>query len=594
MATNAQLELPNDDDAFWVPANMVESEDSFACTLKAIDAAIAYHNSAAARLKARRNAMMPVSRLPSEVLAYIFHWYIRIVTGDQPDPTRLALLREVCRSWDEVVMSSAALWSRISVTEYSTLKATQTWLARSKEALLDIEIFSADSPTRPEDRNTVKVVMPHIRRARTLSLEMSDETYDDVADVIPSRAPYLQTLEILAPYSYNRLVRGGLTFLACCEMPCLLHLSLKGYHHTPVLFPPSITHLQLSPFYTQRHELPTVIQTIATLTSLECLTLDLETTFTSSPHAVQALAVSCSLPRLKKIDLSINVENTISTLLDCFVVPSFARIRLRNDISLGESVTALASSLSAKLKTSIVDAEDKYAVEKMFIKIGSIAFFKRMDGEDRAPISADTILPHLEISCIRAGPRILQICDQLPLRDVIHLSVDTYYKPWLSLVQTFHNIETLEIGGRPAAVMSPKDIITLLRIDTMTNQQNGRAFEGETESLPLNAAAAATTIHSTLPKLKRIILIGINFYDVRESNGGLASTWFINGLRAVLRSRHREGAKVEEMEIKECFHVNEADIEWLRRTVAVDWDGKVQTPPTLNSDDESVYMSDED
>lgn len=90
----------------------------------------------------------PVRRLPDEIL---FHIFQKLLGGRQ---TLLLRLMLVCRKWHGVVSSYPALWAHISILYRSWnfnflrpgqhLKKVTTFLTRSREVLLDIDIQVSD------------------------------------------------------------------------------------------------------------------------------------------------------------------------------------------------------------------------------------------------------------------------------------------------------------------------------------------------------------------------------------------------------------------------------------------------------------------
>ncbi|KAI0041978.1 hypothetical protein FA95DRAFT_1639067, partial [Auriscalpium vulgare] len=84
-----------------------------------------------------RNTYSPTSRLPPEVLAYVFEWLILVSPADVEG--RLGWIESVthvCRSWREVALGRPALWRRISFT--IGLEWAKEMLARAKSAPLVI------------------------------------------------------------------------------------------------------------------------------------------------------------------------------------------------------------------------------------------------------------------------------------------------------------------------------------------------------------------------------------------------------------------------------------------------------------------------
>src|ERR1700733_8430654 len=103
---------------------------------KGIDAAREFARS----LLTRRNALVPISLLPPEILARVFHL---LVHEEWP----LAGLRNlgwikvthVCRHWRQIALDHSTLWGKIWGTPINA-KWISEMLARAKNAPLDIEL----------------------------------------------------------------------------------------------------------------------------------------------------------------------------------------------------------------------------------------------------------------------------------------------------------------------------------------------------------------------------------------------------------------------------------------------------------------------
>ncbi|KAH7873109.1 uncharacterized protein C8R40DRAFT_1198430 [Lentinula edodes] len=80
----------------------------------------------------------PIHRLPNELLASIF--VLGVLAIRDENPVMVPILMLVCHYWEEVVLDTPVLWSKISVSPYDSLEKARRKLSRSKPCPLDISI----------------------------------------------------------------------------------------------------------------------------------------------------------------------------------------------------------------------------------------------------------------------------------------------------------------------------------------------------------------------------------------------------------------------------------------------------------------------
>ncbi|KAI0277170.1 hypothetical protein BGY98DRAFT_900306, partial [Russula aff. rugulosa BPL654] len=90
-------------------------------------------------LLTRRNTLVPISVLPPEILARVFHLLVRKEPPFCGRRKNLGWIRvtHVCRHWRQVALGDSSLWSKISGMLANT-KWISEMLARAKNAPLDI------------------------------------------------------------------------------------------------------------------------------------------------------------------------------------------------------------------------------------------------------------------------------------------------------------------------------------------------------------------------------------------------------------------------------------------------------------------------
>ncbi|KAI0046919.1 hypothetical protein FA95DRAFT_1559590 [Auriscalpium vulgare] len=203
----------------------------------------------------RRNSLLPISRLPSEILGRVFSWLALI---DRPTRfevggafiSRLGWISatHVCRWWRDVALDHATLWGDISFTLGQ--KWVRTMFARSRLVPLSIDILSAYSPISrshwagfmtPLTDDLVRLILQHMHHTRRLLLDVFDAETETRALLsgMTFPAPMLEELALKLP----GLVRAELQvdFLGS-HAPKLRQFTHCG-EITSVIFPtPAIFH----------------------------------------------------------------------------------------------------------------------------------------------------------------------------------------------------------------------------------------------------------------------------------------------------------------------------------------------------------------
>jgi hypothetical protein len=110
---------------------------------QAIDAEIKSLEDSIRELKHRRNAVAPISSLPTEVIAVIFS-ILRLsdapLAGGKRDHLAWLRVTHVCHQWREIALNNPLFWSRINFTN-TTLAGAAEMLVRAKKAPLHLEAW---------------------------------------------------------------------------------------------------------------------------------------------------------------------------------------------------------------------------------------------------------------------------------------------------------------------------------------------------------------------------------------------------------------------------------------------------------------------
>ena len=145
-------------------------------------------------LLTRRNALAPISVLPPEVLARVFHALARLEPPCWSGIQYLGWIKatHVCVHWRQVALGDSSLWARISGTPTSR-EFVAEMLVRARNAPLDIDIdlIGTSNPALS------LLFTPHISRIRELRLHnLSTFHSDSVRGIYGQEALVLENFEL--------------------------------------------------------------------------------------------------------------------------------------------------------------------------------------------------------------------------------------------------------------------------------------------------------------------------------------------------------------------------------------------------------------
>ena len=177
-------------------------------------------------LLTRRNALAPISVLPPEVLARVFHALARLEPPCWSGIQYLGWIRatHVCVHWRQVALGDSSLWARISGVPTSK-EFVAEMLVRARNAPLDIDVDLAGT----SNPALSLLFAPHISRIRELRLHSLSKFHSDsVRGIYGQEAPVLEHFElgvsVAAPMVFGEL--GGVTLFKG-RAPKLRTLSLS-------------------------------------------------------------------------------------------------------------------------------------------------------------------------------------------------------------------------------------------------------------------------------------------------------------------------------------------------------------------------------
>ncbi|KAH9174524.1 hypothetical protein EDB89DRAFT_548562 [Lactarius sanguifluus] len=174
---------------------------------QAIDAEIKSLEASIQALKYRRNALAPISSLPTEVITTIFSFLhipvtlssFKFTLCEQPKRSeQLAWLRvaHVCRQWREIALNHPHLWSHVDFTVFSSAGAAEI-LFRAKRVPLYLE---ARVPFRLWDNSRFsalqKELQDHVSHISHLSISAEPFHLHRILKGLVLPAPILESLSL--------------------------------------------------------------------------------------------------------------------------------------------------------------------------------------------------------------------------------------------------------------------------------------------------------------------------------------------------------------------------------------------------------------
>ncbi|KAI0056098.1 hypothetical protein BV25DRAFT_1832555 [Artomyces pyxidatus] len=194
-----------------IPFDDLASKSSLSDTLQSFDDEESSMRRAMQSLRTRRNALIPISRLPPEILTRIFTINaaadipgIRDKTKTRP---RLGWITvtHVCRRWREMVLDLPILWAQLALPLGDKWAEEMVARAKSVPLVFDCLVDGGMYRLTTQARNLIVKLAP---RAKQLSLNTDDPHAAVLFPALKTSAPLLDKLEIGYTCRY-RIVESG-------------------------------------------------------------------------------------------------------------------------------------------------------------------------------------------------------------------------------------------------------------------------------------------------------------------------------------------------------------------------------------------------
>jgi hypothetical protein len=152
------------------------------------DSQIALLKASVVELQTHRNSLIPIARLPPEILVQVFTVFINRGSSEfsSGDMTWMRLAK-VCRHWHSLIMGTPTLWSFLL---FNNVKLTAEMLRRSRSSPLVVKA------EYPDSLEAVELALSHLSRVRVLHLNGSDEYFCRLFTFMNRPAPLLESFSL--------------------------------------------------------------------------------------------------------------------------------------------------------------------------------------------------------------------------------------------------------------------------------------------------------------------------------------------------------------------------------------------------------------
>ncbi|KAJ7260353.1 hypothetical protein B0H12DRAFT_381037 [Mycena haematopus] len=280
---------------------------------------MAWHYAQIAWLKAKRNAMAPISTLPNELMTRIFT--IFAVESDALFNLKWTKIIYVCRHWHALAQAAHPLWSFIDFSGGASADRLYEQITHSGAAPLSLKMTLYDGWY-------TDLILSHSERIRELELSgIAKHVYEVITKLPDHKFPMLSSLSLDPSYDREELpadfVQALPDVLFDGRLPSLRKLTLKS-----IAFP--------SP----------LLSDLTTISLSECTNL-----FTSLPPSFDDLLdMLNSSPRLSSLRLDLSNPPTPHQDYPVVDLPELDWLRLSGDVA---SCAALLDHLRFPPQTSI-------------------------------------------------------------------------------------------------------------------------------------------------------------------------------------------------------------------------------------------------
>ncbi|KAJ3526537.1 hypothetical protein NMY22_g10119 [Coprinellus aureogranulatus] len=506
-------------------------------------------------LKTCQNAIVPINRLPPEILSQIFH---HVQDLDEGDGSSLRVvfwvfITGICKHWRAVALNCNTLWAYLA---FPHPKFTELMLSRSGSAPLRIE-FDYESYTRFVD--VLRKALSQVERLHAVYISSGNSLLEDILPVSFASAPVMESLtidssELDLP---SALFDGGL--------PRLERLYLRGCRlsWTAIPFSATMTHLTLGGESLVEGGRPSVqgfIDALKQMPRLHNLTLFRYL----PPHSTGQASLSSSfapsqlkLDSLRRLELEEDTEAKLIGFFNLIQVPNVQSMHLRLvKWEVDESFRCFMRLLWSSWRNGGRSREGRPRVKEIGAAQYESTRISFLDGDIAKELN-------LRFQTYVGIPlyRFFMITSEFDFDDIQILSlcnVRVNHGRLVSMFGQYRNLQTVDLINNEAFTVP--DLLQFLRSIGHPLPENA---EGDGPQLRRTAPVQ-------FPGIVSISCAGLHF------GGGEERKRIVTALADALRERSKSST-LRQLRLARCWGLTEREYLWLCEPpipgLEVSWDG---------------------
>ena len=551
-----------------------------------------------------RNAHAPISSLPPELLARIFH-FSTLVAPPWSGVQKLGWIgvTHVCQRWRQVALDDSSLWARI-VGDSPSAEWISEALVRARDAPLRFDIVGTPRP------KVLSKIPPHMSHTRVLRLpRLSIHDYHMVRDICALEAPILEYLEL--GFSDVSLITSGPGMTLFKGHAPKLRSLITSHITIPWSLIPrgQLTQLRITSSWTSRPRISShydydskqLFDLLIKSPGLEILYLKF---CLPSVLSQVSLGEPIHLPRLSRLSLS-GSSSCVTNFLKRLKLPSSATLRLYC-ISQDPSTypdQLILPLISAHFHTPApvefksfkvaVDRRKRIMSVAASISPTNSAIYNPWSLEDGRNSPPELILSFWrlpEFGHSSQGNILGQLCGMQAISNLEFLSISACHVVqgvnWYELFQHCEKITTIQANGPGASgllgsLAPPKSS----NVTSGRKGKNRRHDERATQAQVTSTVGPCAAPTSPFPKLTSLLLENLDFGEAMPRSKAL-----YDDLACTLRRRKEGKTPLKTLCVDRCV-ISTKQVNSLQRLVwEVRWDGD-EGPPYDESWDDDDYSS---